>query len=157
MRIASDGTWFHEGSPIGRKPMVELFSSILLREEDGRHYLVTPIEKVGIRVDDAPFVAVGLEVQDKGGGGQTLTFTTNVGDEAVAGPEHGLRFETDTENGGLKPYLHVRGRLEALVSRALTYDLVELAEDGTVDGQDWLGIRSAGVFFPMARAGTDGR
>ncbi len=115
------------GTPIGRAPLVRLFSTVLRKDEDGRTYLVTPVEKVGIRVVDAPFVAVEMSVNERDGE-PVLTFRTNVGDVVEAGPDHAIRFVIHGENAELKPYLHVRGRLEALVSRAVMYDLVELGE-----------------------------
>ncbi|UVO52717.1 DUF1285 domain-containing protein [Sphingomonas sp. SUN039] len=143
MRIARDGTWFHQGSPIGRVEMVRLFSTILRREPDGGHVLVTPGEKLDIAVEDAPFIAV--EVKNEGAGtGRSLAFRLNTGDLVVAGPEHGLRFE-DREDGP-HPYLHVRGGLEALVARSVYYELAEMALD---DGADPLGVWSGGAFFPM--------
>ena len=111
MEIKRDGTWFYLGTPIGRMPLVQLFSSVLRKDEDGRTYLVTPVEKVGIRIEDAPFVAVEMDVAGEGER-QVLTFRTNVGDVVEAGPDHPLRFVDEEETGGLKPYLHVRGRLE---------------------------------------------
>jgi hypothetical protein len=117
MEIAADGSWSYMGTPIGREALVRLFASILRRDPDGRHVLVTPVEKVGIRVVDAPFLAVDMSAEGPGRD-QTLTFRTNVGDVVAAGPEHPLRFALETGTGGLKPYLLVRGGLEALVSRA---------------------------------------
>jgi hypothetical protein len=149
MRIGADGTWYYLGSPIGRKPLVKLFSSVL-RREDGKHFLVTPVEKVGITVDDAPFVAVEMTV-DGEGAGRTLAFRTNVDQWVTADSEHPLRFGKD-ERGALKPYLHVRRGLEALVVRAVFYDLVELGEERLVDGLRVFGVASSGVFFPMAPA-----
>jgi hypothetical protein len=145
MRVRSDGVWLYQGSPIGRMALVKLFAGVLRRDADGRHYLVTPAEKVDVAVDDAPFLAVEMEV---GGAGpaQTLTFRTNVDDIVEAGPQHPLRFAVEPGSGGLKPYLLVRGRLEALVTRALYYDLVELAV--TEEGRGF-GLWSAGAFFPM--------
>ena len=122
--------WFYQGSPIGRMPLVKLFAGVLRKDEDGKHYLVTPAEKVDVAVDDAPFLAVEMEVKGSGRE-QSLTFRTNVDDIVEAGPEHPIRFVVEPGSEGLKPYLLVRGRLEALVTRALYYDLVELAvEDG---------------------------
>jgi hypothetical protein len=142
MRIAADGTWFYRGSPIGREAMVRLFASILRREPGGGHVLVTPVEKVGIIVEDAPFLAV--EMASEGAGqDRRLTFRTNVGDIVAAGPDHPLRFETESETGGLKPYLRVRGGLDALLTRALVHELVALADES--DGAP--GVRSGGVFF----------
>lgn len=145
MKIAADGTWFYQGSPIGRKPLVRLFSRVLRRDEDGRHFLVTPVEKVDVAVADAPFLAVEMEIAG-GGPEQTLTFRTNVDDVVRCGPDHPLRFAVEKGTGGLKPYLHVRGRLEALVTRALYYDLVELAVENE-EGR--LGVWSGGAFFPL--------
>jgi hypothetical protein len=144
IRIRSDGVWFYQGSPIGRLPLVKLFASVLRKDEDGRHYLVTPAEKVDVAVDDAPFLAVEMEVRGKSRA-QSLVFRTNVDDIVTAGPEHPIRFAIEPGSQGLKPYLHVRGRLEALVTRALYYDLVELAAD---EGNG-LGLWSGGTFFPM--------
>ncbi len=151
MRIASDGTWYYMNSPIGRKRLVRLFSTVLRRDEDGRHYLVTPVEKCGIAVDDAPFVAVRMKIEGTGRG-QRLRFGTNVGDEVCASEKHPLRFETEAGTDGLKPYVLVRGRLEALVSRALFYDLVELGTTETVAGTEWFGVWSGACFFKMMEA-----
>src|SRR5215510_14139995 len=128
MKIRADGVWLYQGSPIGRMPLVKLFAGVLRKDEDGKHYLVTPAEKVDVDVADAPFLAVEVEVQGSGRD-QTLIFRTNVDDIVAAGPEHPIRFAVEPGSQGLKPYLHVRGRLEALVTRALYYDLVELAVD----------------------------
>lgn len=147
MAIRSDGTWLYQGSPIGRKPLVRLFSRVLRRDADDKHYLVTPVEKVDVDVADAPFLAVEMEVAGSERE-QTLTFRTNVDDIVRAGPDHPIRFALEEAAGGLKPYVLVRGRLEALVTRAVYYDLVELAVP--VDGQDdTLGIWSSGQFFPL--------
>jgi hypothetical protein len=151
MEIRADGTWFYMGTPIGRQPLVRLFSTVLRKDEDGRTYLVTPVEKVGIRVEDAPFVAVEMVVTGAGGD-QKLTFRTNVGDVADAGPDHELRFVIEGENQQLKPYLHVRGRLEALVSRPVMYDLVEHGEEAEIDGRMMFCVRSAGILFPVMPA-----
>ena len=148
MRIRSDGVWLYQGSPIGRMPLVKLFASVLRKDDDGRHYLVTPAEKVDVAVADAPFLAVELQVTGSGRD-QKLTFRTNVDDIVEAGPDHPIRFEVEPGSEGLKPYLHVRGRLEALVTRALYYDLVELAVEEARSGERQLGIWSAGTFFPM--------
>ena len=153
MEIRRDGTWFYLGTPIGRMPLVQLFSSVLRKDEDGRTYLVTPVEKVGIRVEDAPFIAVEMNVSGAGDG-QVLTFRTNVGDVVEAGPEHPLRFADEDETGGLKPYLHVRGRLEALVGRPVMYELVEIGETIEVDGEPMFCVRSKGEVFPIIPART---
>jgi hypothetical protein len=151
IRIAADGTWYYLGSPIGRKPLVRLFSTVLRKDADGRTYLVTPVEKIGIRVDDAPFLAVEMAV---GGAGeaQVIGFRTNVDDYVEVDADHPLRFDRQAGSGGLKPYVLVRGRLEALVTRAVFYDLVELGEERQVDGARMFGVRSHGTFFPMAPA-----
>jgi hypothetical protein len=146
MRIARDGTWYHEGSPIGRPALVRLFSTILRREPDGRHVLVTPVEKLDIEVEDAPFVAV--EVKSEGEGeARNLAFRLNTGDLVVAGPEHPLRFEA--KENGPHPYLDVRGGLRALVARTVYYELVELA---LAEGGERTGLWSGGAFFPMEPA-----
>jgi uncharacterized protein len=147
IRIAADGTWFYRGSAIGREALVRLFASILRREADGRHVLVTPVEKVGIIVEDAPFLAV--EVAPEGEGRARLfTFRTNVGDIVAAGPENRLRFETESRTGGLKPYLTIRGGLEALATRALQLELVAMADEK--DGRP--GLWSGGAFFAFPEA-----
>jgi uncharacterized protein len=151
MEIRADGTWFYMGTPIGRKPLVRLFSTVLRRDEDGKSYLVTPVEKVGIRVEDAPFLAVEMHVGEKDGA-PLLTFRTNVGDVVEVGPEHPLRFEIAGEDKQLKPYILVRGRLEALVTRALMYDLVALGESETVDGVEMFSVSSGGTVFPIMPA-----
>lgn len=146
MRIAADGTWSHQGTPIGRPALVRLFSSILRR--DGKEYvLVTPVEKLSIAVEDAPFVAVAMEAEGRDAD-RRLHFITSVGDEVTAGSEHPLRFERDAA-GGLKPYLRVRGDLWARLARPLLYELAELAEE-RADGS--VAVLSDGTFFTMARA-----
>lgn len=150
MRIAVDGTWFYNKSPIGRIGLVKLFSSVLKREDD-KYFLVTPVEKVGIVVDDAPFTAVELEIGGEAEG-RSLNFRTNVDEWIEAGPGHALRFEQDADNGGLAPYLHVRSDLWAKVTRALFYDLVELGEERDIGGKAMFGVASRGEFYPMAEA-----
>ncbi|RWU17907.1 DUF1285 domain-containing protein [Pseudomonas alkylphenolica] len=150
MRIARDGTWYYLGTPIGRKPMVRLFSTIIRRDGDD-YFLVTPVEKVGIKVDDAPFVAVLLEVLGSGEQ-QVLRFTSNVDDQVEAGPEHPLRFEIDVQTQEPSPYVHMRSNLEALIHRNVFYQLVELAVAQQIDGQEWLGVWSGGEFYPIGRS-----
>jgi uncharacterized protein len=141
MRIARDGTWYHQGSPIGREAMVRLFSTILRREADGSYVLVTPGEKLDIVVDDVPFIAV--EVKNDGTGpARTLTFRLNTGDLIVAGPDHALRFSET-------PYIHVRGGMEARVARPVYYELANLALD---EANHPTGLWSDDVFFPLAAA-----
>ncbi len=149
MAIKADGTWLYQGSPIGRIALVKLFARVLRRDADGRFFLVTPAEKVDVAVEDAPFLAVELQV-DGEGPGQTLTFRTTLDDVVRCGPAAPLRFETEPGSGGLKPYVHVRGRLEALVSRALYYDLVELAVPRSEAEPDRLGVWSDGRWFELA-------
>ena len=146
IRIAPDGTWFYLGTPIGRPALVRLFASVLKREGD-KYFLVTPVEKVGIRVDDAPFLAVEMERD-----GGTLVFRTNVDDVVRCDAEHRLRFEPETGTGGIRPYLHVRRDLWARLTRALYLDLVEIGEERTVGGRQMFGVASASLFFPIAPA-----
>lgn len=153
MEIRRDGTWFYLGTPIGRMPLVQLFSTVLRKDEDGRTYLVTPVEKVGIRVEDAPFVAVEVSASGQGSA-QVLTFRTNVGDVVEAGPDNPLRFVDEEGTEGLKPYLLVRGRLEALVARPVMYELAELGEEIDVDGRAMFAVRSKGAVFPIMPADT---
>ena len=146
MRIARDGTWFYLGTPIGRKELVRLFSTII-RKDDDDYFLVTPVEKVGITVDDAPFVAVDFNRV-----GEDLVFETNVGDTMVAGPENPIRVERDPETGEPSPYVLVRTNLEALIDRKSFYRLVDIGEESDVDGVTWFGVRSGGSFFPIIPA-----
>jgi hypothetical protein len=150
MRIATDGTWFYQKTPIGRLPLVKLFASVLKREGD-HHFLVTPVEKCGITVDDAPFLAVEMQIEPTEDG-ETLHFRTNVDDWVVCGPDNALRFEQEPGTGGLKPYLHVRRGLWAKVTRALFYDLVARGEERGIDGRRMFGVASGAAFFPMAPA-----
>jgi hypothetical protein len=150
MRIARDGTWFYLGTPIGRMPLVKLFSSILKREGD-RYFLVTPVEKVGITVDDAPFVAVDFTAEGEGRA-RTVTFITHVGDEVTAGPDHPIRVTRHPATGEPAPYVHVRAGLEALIDRKSFYRLVELGSEHVVDGVPQFGLWSAGAFFPFIPA-----
>lgn len=143
MRIARDGTWFYLGTPIGRHGLVKLFSSILRKDGDD-YFLVTPVEKVGITVDDAPFVAQDFSVTGEGEG-QAVTFVTHVGDHATADADHPIRVERDAETGEPSPYVTIRANLEALIDRKSFYRLVEICthKDG------WFGLWSGGVFFPI--------
>lgn len=151
MRIRRDGNWLYMGSPIGRKPLVRLFSGIIRRDGD-EYFLVTPVEKVGIRVDDAPFVATTLEVEGEGES-QRLRFTTNVEDKIEAGAEHPLRFVLAPVTQEPSPYVLVRSNLEALIHRNVFYQLVSLAVPRRIEGRDWLGVWSGGVFFPIGPQG----
>lgn len=150
MRIAADGTWHYLKTPIGRPALVKLFASVLKREGDN-YFLVTPVEKCGIQVDDAPFVAVELKVEE-GALGQVLNFRTNVDEWIDCGPDHQLRFDPEPGTGGLKPYLHVRRGLWAKVTRPLFFDLVDLGEEREISGTGLFGVSSMSAFFPMAPA-----
>jgi uncharacterized protein len=147
MRIARDGTWFYQGTPIGRAPLVKLFANILKREGDA-YFLVTPVEKVGLRVEDVPFVAVDFEVEGQGAD-RAVTFVTNVGDRATAGPDHPLRVVRDGVTGEPSPYVMVRAGLEARIDRKSFYRMVDLCHDEDLDGVVWFGLRSGGAFFPV--------
>ncbi|MEO1470959.1 MAG: DUF1285 domain-containing protein [Pseudomonadota bacterium] len=150
IRIGRDGLWWYLGTPIGREALVRLFASVLKRE-DGRFYLVTPVEKIGITVDDAPFVAVDFRVE-AGETGPVLVFITNVGDETAAGAENPIRVALDPETGEPAPYVHVRRGLEALIDRKSFYRLAEIGEVRETGGEAWFGLVSAGRFFPIQRA-----
>ena len=148
MRIASDGTWFYMGTPIGREKMVKLFASVLRKDEDGKTYLVTPVEKIGITVDDAPFVATSVEFAGTGAE-LSLCFTTNVGDVIVAGEGHPIRVEVDEVSGEPRPYLLVRGRLEALIARSVYYELIEKGDIEDSAGLSRCSIKSNSVRFSL--------
>jgi uncharacterized protein len=147
MRIARDGTWYYLGTPIGRIELVRLFSTIIRKDGDD-YYLVTPVEKVGITVDDAPFVAVDFDILDPGPD-QMLTFTTNVGDTAIAGPPNPIRVERDAITGEPAPYVLIRANLQALIDRKSFYRLVDVGTHETHNDERWFGIRSSGRFFPI--------
>ena len=150
IRIGRDGLWYYLGTPIGREPLVRLFASVLRRDADGVTYLVTPVEKIEITVDDAPFL--GVEMNATGTGGeQVLTVRTNVGDVVTVDGDHPMRFEPEADTGGLKPYVLVRGRLDARLARPLLYELVDYGTTEERDGTAWFGVWSSGLFFPMMR------
>ncbi|MFP3944598.1 MAG: DUF1285 domain-containing protein [Alphaproteobacteria bacterium] len=151
MRIRRDGTWEYMGSPIRRAPLVRLFSTILRRDPDGCYYLVTPVEKIRIQVDDAPFVAVRLDVEGGPGPDTALRFTTNLGDETVAGPDAPIRVETDPETGEPSPYVLVRANLEALMARPVFYELTEQGVEREGPEGKVLGVWSRGAFFPLGQ------
>lgn len=146
MQIDPDGGWRYMGTPIGRPALVKLFASVLRRDSD-RYVLVTPVERVGITVADVPFMAVEMAVEGEGEA-RSLAFRTNVDDLVEIGPDHPLRFDED-EAGGVKPYLRVRGDLWARVTRALTFDLVDLGEERVIDGATAFGVAVAGAFYPI--------
>lgn len=143
MEIRADGTWFYMGTPIGRPAMVRLFSTVL-KVEDGKHYLVTPVEKVGIRVEDAPFVAIDVDIAGQDGEG-SLIFTTNVGEVVEAGPENAIHV-TIAEDGTPRPYLHVRRGLMALIDRKSFYRLADAARP---DAQGRMSVRARGASFAL--------
>ncbi|WP_107495362.1 DUF1285 domain-containing protein [Thalassobius sp. I31.1] len=147
MRIARDGTWWYLGTPMGRKELVKLFSSII-RKDGEDYFLVTPVEKVGITVDDAPFVAIDFETTGEGRD-QVMTFVTHVDDEAVAGPENPIRVVRDPETGEPSPYVLIRANLEALIDRKSFYRLVEIGAHEDLEGESWFGVWSSGQFFPI--------
>ena len=146
--IRKDGLWFHEGSPIGREALVRLFSTVLRKDPDGFH-LVTPVEKMKITVEDAPFIATRVDRE-----GEALKFLTNVGDEVEAGPENEIRIEMDAATGEPRPYLHVRRGLDALIARPVFYELVEMAQERETPEGPRLGVESNGVWFPVGPAGA---
>ena len=148
IRIARDGTWFYHGSPIGRKPLVRLFASVLQRDDDGRFLLVTPVEQGLIDVDDAPFTAIAMSVSGAGRT-QRLSFRTNLDDEVTADAAHPIRVVEDPATREPSPYVRVRGRLDALILRPVFYELVELATTERVDGAETFGVWSGGSFFPI--------
>ncbi len=148
IRISKDGLWFHEGTPIGREPLMRLFSTVLRLDPDGYH-LVTPAEKLKITVEDAPFMAVRVDRMGPSNETGSLRFLTNVGDEVEAGPDHALRVETDPLTGEPAPYLHVRRGLEARLRRPVFYELVEMADWRPVAGGVEFGVTSNGVWFPL--------
>ena len=152
MEIRRDGTWFYMGTPIGRIALVKLFATVLRKDEDGKTYLVTPVEKIGIRVEDAHFVAVEMNVH-QANGEQVITFRTNVGDLVEAGADNPMRFVTVEENDGIKPYVIVRGRLEALLARPVMYELISHGEEIEVDGINMFCVKSKGEVFAMMAAG----
>ncbi len=151
MRIARDGTWFYRGTPIGRKPLVKLFSTVIRRDEAGDYWLVTPVERGRILVDDAPFTAVEFEVSGSGRG-QVLRLRNNVDDWVEAGPDHPIRVAEDSQTGEPSPYILVRDNLEALILRPVFYQLVDCAVAHRMDGADYLGLWSKDSFFPLGKA-----
>ena len=152
--IGRTGLWFHEGRPIGREAMVRLFSTILRKDPDGFH-LVTPVEKMRITVEDAPFVAVRVDQIRDEADRSVLRFLTNIGDEVDAGPENPIRVEVDPETGEPRPYVHVRRGLEALIARPVFYEIAELAEERALPGGPTLCVESGGAWFPVAPPGVD--
>jgi hypothetical protein len=154
MRIARDGTWFYHGSPIGRKPLVKLFASVLRREPDGSYWLVTPVERGRVEVEDAPFTAVELAFEGEGAA-RVLRFRTNLDEWVDAGPDRPIRVEPGDARSGPRPYVMVREGLEALILRPVFYELVALAEPSGTEGRE-LGVWSQGAFFPLSVASGPG-
>ncbi len=146
--IKRSGLWFHEGTPIGREALVRLFSTVLRKDPDGFH-LVTPVEKMKITVEDAPFIATRVDRLENESGGDTLKFLTNVGDVVEAGPDNAIRVEMDPVSGEPRPYLHVRRGLEALINRPVFYELVEMARERQTPEGPTLGVESNGAWFPV--------
>ena len=150
IRIARNGTWYYLGTPIGRFELVKLFSSIL-KIEDGKYFLVTPVEKVGIKVDDAPFVAVDFnEIEITGE--KALKFETQVGDEVVASVINPIRVERDAVSDEPAPYIHIRNGLDALIDRKTFYRLIDIGQHKKYESEDWFGIESASAFFPIIKS-----
>jgi hypothetical protein len=153
MRIARNGTWYYRGSPIGRPALVKLFASVLRREPDGSYWLVTPVERGRVDVEDVPFLAVALTV-DGSDRDQQLIFRTNLDEFVTAGRENPIRVET-TASGEPAPYIHVRCRLEARITRPVFYELVELATEERVEDETQFGVWSQGLFFRLGDPGPD--
>jgi hypothetical protein len=153
IRIARDGTWFYQGSPIQRLPLVKLFASVLCRDESGDYLLVTPVERGRIVVEDVPFIAVALDAEGAGRT-QTLSFTTNLDEIVPAGPDHPLRVET-APDGEPSPYILVRPGLEARLARPVFYELVDLAAEEEIDGDTQFGVWSGGMFFCLGDPGDE--
>lgn len=149
MAIKRDGVWFYQGSPIGRQKMVRLFSTILRRDDDGVYYMITPVEKVPVDVEDVPFLALEMNVENKGRANQKLYFRTNVDDNVAVGKEHYLRFVVNKETQEPAPYVHIRARLEARIVRAVFYDLVALGVYETINQEKKFGVWSSGEFFAI--------
>ena len=154
IRIGRDGTWFYHGSPIGRKPLVKLFASVLHRDDDGDYWLQTPVEKCRIRVDDAPFTAIEMFV-DGVGSEQQISFSTNIEEIVIADAAHPIRVAVDTETSEPSPYIWLRDGLEALIARAVFYDLVALGEEVEINGETVLGVWSCGQFFSIGSIGAE--
>lgn len=154
MRIARDGTWHYMGSPIGRMPLVKLFASVLQRDESGDFWLITPAEMCRIQVDDAPFTAVEMTI-DRADNGQALIFRTNLDEIVTAGPANPIRIEIDPDSREPAPYITIRDGLDALMTRAVFYDLVEIAEISDNGPDDMLGVWSRGEFFEIGTLGDE--
>jgi uncharacterized protein len=154
MRILRDGTWLYQGTPINRKPLVKLFASVLRREPDGSFWLVTPVERGIIEVDDAPFTAVEVDREGEGNAAR-LVFRTNIDERVVAGPEHPIRVAQAAGTGEPSPYVMVRDGLEALIVRPVFYQLVEMADERAYHGAITMGVWSDGCYFPLGTIDPD--
>jgi hypothetical protein len=150
MKIDRKLEWYYQGTPIKRQSMVRLFSNVLRREEDDEYYLVTPVEKCQIEVEDVPFEAILLDIEGQGCS-QSLRFTTNVADEIDLDSQHPLRIEVDPTTEEPSPYILVRDRLEARLARSVYYQLVELAVPHKIDNSEWFGVWSHGEFFKLMK------
>ncbi len=146
IKIGFDGTWYYQGSPIGRLPLVKLFSTVLRKDAEGQYWLITPVEKGLIEVEDVPFVGVELTVEGEGRD-RKLTLRTNLDDIVVVGPEHPLRVEQDADSGEPRPYVRIRDNLDARLNRPVFYQLVDLGETRQVEGETVLGVWSGGEFY----------
>ena len=155
LRIARDGTWYYRDSAIGRRPLVKLFASVLRREKDGRYFLVTPAEKALVHVEDAPFLAVAMEVKGSGKR-QRVTFRTNLDETVEAGPEHPFSFRVE-KCGGFIPFVLVRDGLQARLTRPVYYELVAVAAAETKEGGKEMGVWSGGAFFPFPASVPPGK
>ena len=153
MRIARDGTWYYRGSSIARLPLVKLFASVLRREADGSYWLVTPVERGRVVVEDAPFIAVEVDVQGEGRD-RNLIFRTNIDEIVAAGPDHPLRIDT-AEDGAPEPYVLVRPGLEARLARPVFYELADLGHEEVIDGETQFGLWSNGAFFSLGDPGDE--
>ena len=153
IRIARDGTWFYQGTPIHRLPLVKLFASVLRREADGSYQLATPVERGRIVVEDAPFIAVALDAEGEGRS-RVLSFTTNLDEIVPGGPDHPIRVETAAD-GEPSPYVLVRPGLEARLARPVFYELVDLAAKEEIDGETQFGVWSGGMFFCLGDPGDE--
>lgn len=151
MEIKADGTWFYMGTPIGRHSLVKLFSSVLRKDDDGKTYLVTPVERVGITVEDAHFIVVEMNAQGDQDD-QVITFRTNMDDVVEVGADHPLRFEIVADNQGVKPYVTVRGRLQGVLARPVMYELISHGEEIEIEGRMMFALRSKGEVFPIMPA-----
>lgn len=154
MRIARDGTWYYQGTPIGRRELVKLFSTVLCRDEQGDFWLETPVEKCRIEVEDAPFIVTAMEVTGEGRD-QSVRFTTNIDSDVVVDEAHPLKIAHRPDTGDPAPYVTLRPGIDALLGRAVYYELVEHGVEEHIEGEDRFGIWSKGGFFALGSLTTD--